>query len=277
MYAYPLVLLRLFLNSAEENIDAIEIVSPVFNYEPGNSWRNAVSNLFSSLSDEVVLEVNESCGLHVHISPDGDALWTLQDLKRFSRAIIHFEPAIEILVPAHRRQNIWARSNRYDNPMLDGKNDSEILQMIDRCETLEDVVSLMNNGSNRNFGWNFTNIYSDGTFTIEFRRGPGATQESTCLQWVEFVVSLAHAAKCGGTESELAVYGRDVEDMMHFFRGYSVAGGDMLILDSFFANQSGSLQPRKIRDLTVAEEAKIKAKNEEAGRKNIIMKKLMAA
>lgn len=255
----------------------MEIVSPVFTYKPSSTWRDDARTLFSSLSNEVFLQVNESCGLHVHISPDGEDIWTLRDLKRLSRAMIYFEPAIERLVPSHRRQNFWARSNRHDNPKLEWKDNSEILQMIDQCETLEDVVSLMNNGSNRNFAWNFTNIYSGGIFTIEFRRGPGATQVNTCLQWVEFVVSLAHAAKCGGTKSELAAYTRDVEGMMHFFRGYPVADGNILIRDSLFANKCGSLKPRKIGQLTAVEEGKIRAKDEEAGRKNIIMKKLTAA
>lgn len=275
MYVYCLVHPHLTLNRTEENIVAMEIVSPIFPYEHG-AWRRAVCSILSSLSNEVVLQVNESCGLHVHISPDGKALWTLRDLKHLSRAILYFEPAIERLVPPHRRQNIWARSNYYDNPKLHGKGDSEVMQMIDGCQTLEEVVSLMNNGSNRNYAWNFTNIYSGGSFTIEFRRGPGAAQENTCLQWVEFVINFVHAAKCGGTQSQLAVYSRDVEGLMHFFRGYTVAGGNMSVHGSLFASKSGFLQPCKMGGLTEAEEAKVNAKDKEANRKNMIMKKWMA-
>lgn len=248
----------------EDKIDALEIVSPLFYDErsrieeprldgPTMFWREAVRKLYESLSNDAYLCVNESCGLHVHISPDGESVWTLQDLKRISQAIIYFDSAIECLVPPHRRQNVWSKSNRVDNPKLNGKSDSRILKMIDSYETLDDIVMLMINGSDRNYGWNFTNIYTGGTFTVEFRRGPGAAQREICLQWTEFVINFVHAAKCGGTESELAVYSRDVQGLRHFLRGYPVSKGDPSLINPLFENKTGSLQPRRIEDRIIAE------------------------
>lgn len=191
--------------------------------------------------------------------------------------MIYFEPVIERLVPPYRHGNFWARSNRFDNPRLNGKSNRQIFQLVASCNNLEDVVSLMNNGSNRNFGWNFINIYSGGAFTIEFRHGPGATRPDTCLQWVEFATIFIHAAKCEATESQLEVYSRDVEGLRHFFRGYQLAGGHESVLDQLFVNKSGSTTPSRIGDLGSADAAKVRAKDKEAMRKNTIGRKFVAA
>jgi len=44
---------------------------------------------------------------HIHISPEGGE-WHIQNLKRVANALIYFEPALEKLVPEHRRGSIWA-------------------------------------------------------------------------------------------------------------------------------------------------------------------------
>ncbi|KAF3491113.1 uncharacterized protein GIQ15_00630 [Arthroderma uncinatum] len=206
-----------------------------------------------------------------------EAAWTLEDLKRISRAIIYFESSIELVVPEHRRGSIWGKNNRSDNYQLEGLSDVQAYSRVDACTTNEELVQLMNCGSNRNYGWNFTGLLDGDNFTIEFRRGPGLTREIDAFRWVEFVVRFVNSARKTGNQGPLTTYRRDVSGLRNFLSAHATPGGYAELVDPFFAGKTVFLEPRKVGQLTAIQTAKVMAKNAEKDRRNLIWKKWMGA
>ena len=127
------------------------------------------------------IETNETCGTHIHVSLANGQEWQLEHVKSIARSILHFEPAFEVLVPAHRRGNEYTKSNRMDNPSFEHKTLAQCFDQIDRCAHVTDVADPMNANGDRYHGWNFLNLYYGGKGTIEFRRGPGSDTGMTLL------------------------------------------------------------------------------------------------
>lgn len=96
-----------------------------------------------------------------------------------AQSILYFEPAFEVLLPASRRSNIYAKSNRVDNPALQGlKSLGECFKKIQVCEDFDQLIWVMNAYSeggktfgdlellpdedkketHRLYGWNFGNL-----------------------------------------------------------------------------------------------------------------------
>lgn len=78
--------------------------------------------------------------------------YSLEELKRLSHAIIHFEPALEALLPEDRRGNEYTKCNWIDNPNFGRRRVSrrESMALIERCTTGRELILLMNpdrNGS----------------------------------------------------------------------------------------------------------------------------------
>lgn len=95
MLNYSHTLLLAFLRC----LGPIEIVSPILQYHPSSSWREEVRQLFRVVGKQYLIEANNSCGLHVHVSPSQDRQWSLDTLKSFCRNVFFFEDSIEFLLP----------------------------------------------------------------------------------------------------------------------------------------------------------------------------------
>lgn len=110
------------------------------------------------------VETNQSCGTHVHVSRPQDSPGG-SNMKCVARSILHFEAAMEVLVPAHRRGNEYARSNKVDNPNLAGKSENQCFQLIDKCTDRVYIADLMNANGDRYYAWKFRNLYYGGKST----------------------------------------------------------------------------------------------------------------
>ncbi|KAK2872158.1 hypothetical protein FQN49_002516 [Arthroderma sp. PD_2] len=244
---------------------AIEFTSPIMFFS-NPAWKSSVVSIFDCLRINTFLQVNHSCGFHVHISKK-EASWTREDLVRISRAIIYFEPSLELIVPAHRRGSIWAKNNRCDNHRFEGKSDRQAMDLIDGCKDNEELAQLMNGGNDRNFSWNFTNLLGGDQNTIEFRRGPGITNENDAFRWVEFVVRFVNSARNTGSRYGLSAFRRDAIGLQEFLRAHVIPNSQAGLLNPLFDGKEGYLEPRKIGELTASQRARVADKAEEAYRK----------
>ncbi|OAL72652.1 hypothetical protein A7D00_3654 [Trichophyton violaceum] len=251
-------------------IDA-EFSSPVM-YHSNPLWRRSVGSVFKHLRTLASLQVNHSCGFHVHISKQ-ERPWTLEDLKRVSRAILYFESSIELVVPEHRRGSIWGKNNCCDNPRFEGKSDKASFDLVDACTNNVELVQLMNSGNNRNYGWNFTNLLEGDNYTVELRRGPGLTAEIDAFRWVEFVVRFINSARNIGTRWGLSQYRRDVLGLHKFLCDYPVPNSNPNLLEPLFAGKTGVLEPRRLGQLTPEQARRLRDKDDEAKNKNTIKEK----
>ncbi len=124
---------------------------------------------------------------------------TIREIKRIAQATIHFEAAIEALMPANRRGNQYAKSNWLDNPALGHHNLSrpESIAEVEKVRSFEALLDCMGEMFNRNYCWNFESLRDQYKSTIEFRKPPVSTTAEQALSWAELAMSFVQASiKC---------------------------------------------------------------------------------
>jgi hypothetical protein len=213
----------------------------------------------------MIIETHPKCGTHIHMPPLQD-IWLLLNLKKICHSVLWFEGAFEVLVPESRRRNHHCKSNRFDNERFGNKTEKHCLAMIDKCKSNHDVVDLMNDGGNRYFAWNFSNLYYGGKMTIEFRRAPGVEDSGGCLAWVEFAVSFVQAAITLGSTGGLEQYNRGTKGLLKFILNASQQLNRPQAMKQIFSNKRGSMIPGKIGGLT-AEQGAVLEQKKRAGPK----------
>lgn len=253
----------------------MEIVSPILQYVLNSNWCMAVKHLWAALDQFCSMETNQSCGTHVHLSPQDNVIWDIESLKCVCRAVIYFEGAFELLVPEHRRGNAYMKSFFADHPEFRGRSAVECFTLIDRSAHRVDIAELMNPEGDRNYAWNFRNLIYGGKMTIEFRRGPGVTETTDCLAWVELVVSFARSARALGKPNQLHQYTQDVQGLQQFIDATLVPSiSQPTLVTPIFANKQGSLVPRSMHTLTAELSDRLERKKVESDRNNKMIKKI---
>jgi Putative amidoligase enzyme len=167
-------------------------VSPILKATRGSRWREDVEATWNYLKIHYHITTNDECSTHIHISLD--PCYSGDEIKRIAQAIIHFEPALEALVPPTRRGNVYTKSNWLDSPTLQraNKSRSQLIDDIKRANYASTAVRLMQNTDDRDYSWNFWSIYSKET--IEFRKPPASTTAEEALAWAEFAISFIQAS-----------------------------------------------------------------------------------
>lgn len=208
----------------------MELISPTREYASSKNaaWRISVNQIFDSLT-KFNIKTNKSCATHVHLSPMSEP-WRMKDLHKLGCCILFFEDAMENLYPENVRQNEYAVANGVDNPAFGAralgtpKGLQNCFRAIFKTETKDEFIHLLNKGGTpavpykRYYGWNFTNLTSDGIGTVEFRRPPGVTQSDTCQNWVDLAVAFITAATgISNTEDLFKKYpDRNVNNLKRF-------------------------------------------------------------
>lgn len=122
--------------------------------------------------------------------------FTCGELKRLAQAIVHFEPAVEALVPADRRGNKYVKSNWLDNPSFGHvlKTRAEATALIENVNNIDELVQLMEQRFDSNYAWSFETVRDVSRPTIEFRKPPVSRTPEQALSWAEFVISFVKAS-----------------------------------------------------------------------------------
>ncbi len=184
-------------------LGGLELVSPVFKAFPLSTWRKDVEATWKFLQRYYNILGSELCGTHIHISIEPKN--TLHDLKRIAQAAIHFETALEALMPPDRRGNEYAKSNWLDDPNFGhkGLTRRECIAAIERVSHLSGLVDLMQPflfGTDRDYAWNFHSVRFPPN-TIEFRKPPVSLTPDAALSWAELVLSFVHASvRCNSSQ-----------------------------------------------------------------------------
>lgn len=111
-------------------LDGLELVSPI--YQVNSPWEQDLHRIFTTIHTSFNLKPSVQCATHIHISRFPTPL-SASDLAALGKAALHYESALDALVPEHRlgRTNkaYWARSNRLA-PLFAGLSLSECLARI---------------------------------------------------------------------------------------------------------------------------------------------------
>jgi hypothetical protein len=171
------------------------MVSPIFRAYPSATWREDVKATWAYLRRQYKVTQNPSCSTHIHISFEPPNTYTEEEIRRVIISAIHFETAFEVLVPPHRRQNRYAKSNWRDGRYLGQENKSRHSSIVEISQTtgLRQMIEMMQASSDKNYCWNFNNLL-DSLRTIEFRKPPASTTAYEALAWTELAMSFVQAS-----------------------------------------------------------------------------------
>ncbi|KAF7505735.1 hypothetical protein GJ744_000501 [Endocarpon pusillum] len=174
----------------------LELVSPIFEAFPLSTWRQDVIAAWKFLQSYYDVLGTELCATHIHISIESET--SLQDSKRIAQAVIHFETALEALMPPERRGNEYAKSNWLDGRRFgrEGLTRHESIAAIEKASHLRELVDLMQPfrfGADRDYAWNFLGLQSFPR-TIEFRKPPVSLTPDAVLSWAELALAFVHAS-----------------------------------------------------------------------------------
>ena len=187
----------------------MELVSPILDFQDHSKWNKQMDDVWWVLQEKFNTSTDTHCSTHVHISP-AEGQWTLDQVKRVAKAALYFEQSVDTILPTHRSNSTWAKSNR-NNTSLKDKDMNELFSLIDSKQDVDEIVCLMCSCSRNSlegismgrslglpqynmFRWNFTPLTRHSMGTIEFRQPPGSEDAASTKLWVTFAVSFVQAA-----------------------------------------------------------------------------------
>lgn len=91
--------------------DALELVSPIMEFDDSGEWRNHVRKAFWSVEAVADIETNRTCATQIHISPGCGASWQAEEVAQICMCIVYFERAFLALLPEARRISDQCKSN----------------------------------------------------------------------------------------------------------------------------------------------------------------------
>lgn len=119
----------------------------------------------------------------------------LENMKKLAQCIIHFEAALEALLPDERRGNLYAHSNWIDNRWFAAPfvTREAAMDAIGNCASQNDLIKLMcPDPQERYFAWNFLALNKFGT--IEYRKGGASLTADMAVAWGQLVLLFVQSA-----------------------------------------------------------------------------------
>lgn len=174
-------------SASQPNCNKFELVSPPLYSEDGLEH---TSNLLKNLSFSN-LNVNRSCGFHVHI--DVSRL-SLQQIVCICQQYLRYEEAIDSMLPRSRRtgsreSNQYFRSNKESiREKFVDQSDHSVISLLSDCQTIEDLVDYMNPHNQRYYKLNLQNLKTKRQPTIEFRQHSGTANHEKVDAWIRFCI-----------------------------------------------------------------------------------------
>ncbi|WEW59373.1 hypothetical protein PRK78_004844 [Emydomyces testavorans] len=170
-----------------------EMVSRVL--ETNTAWQAEIDQVFDILLKICDILLTPGCSMHVHVSPERDRKYNMDELKRMLKGIIYYDSAMTKIMPADRKENEWAKSNVEAFPawnaavaQVPARSWAPIFDEFDK-HTMKATL-LLGLCDDRYVSWNFSNVLG-GCGSIEFRRAPGIKRSAEAKHWVAIAVGYA--------------------------------------------------------------------------------------
>lgn len=179
------------------------MISPLFVSYQGSNWRSYVEATWRSLEKSYSIQASTECATHIHVSVAKG--YSLKEMKRIAQTIVHFEPAINALVPRCRLfpVNYYAKSSWLDSDKLGKENRqrAESINFISHIGSYNRLLAVMQPNEDRHYAWNFRAY--ERYRTIEFRLPPASRAAHECLAWAELAMTVVQAGIRHGTPEKL--------------------------------------------------------------------------
>jgi hypothetical protein len=179
-----------------------EIASPKFPFNE-KSLQDIIKAC-KVLNDNYVVEANDSCGLHVHVSTE----WDFKTLKNLVRFLWAFEPQMDSLHNSRRQEGEYAQSWRTSSGLVHQfyekhgtmPNPELGLRIINKASSMSELLDLMiypsgsDKGKYRAFNVKPLQAWlkdeQTSMPTIEFRQHAGSLNGEEIVNWVSLIVGI---------------------------------------------------------------------------------------
>lgn len=179
------------------NFAGVELVSPILRGAEGLASVRAICAKLA----EMGAKVNRSCGLHVHVGFDGDAV----ALRRLICSVANHEKALYAVTGTRSREgNTYCKSVKES---FKGMENVRSLDQVARNHYAQDRYHVLN----------LTNLIGGRRQTVEFRVFAGTTNATKITAYVQVCVGLVH--KSLDTKSSPAWDAKPTETTSPTFRG----------------------------------------------------------
>ncbi|KAL7543015.1 hypothetical protein ACHAWF_007300 [Thalassiosira exigua] len=182
------------LQSSADDL-CFEIVSPVL---MGESGLESVRTMLESIR-QIGIDINSSCGFHVHVDAEEGPMASLVGLKRLVNCFVSLEGAFDCLVArdaSRQAQNRRANRNRYcrSNALAFGPlSRKQRWNRINGAQSVAELVSMANPNDDRYRKLNLTNLTKlDRPSTCEFRQHGGVSELLVAEAWIRLVLRFCH-------------------------------------------------------------------------------------
>ncbi|KAI3343275.1 hypothetical protein F4824DRAFT_3043 [Ustulina deusta] len=151
-----------------------------------------VDLVFTTLNAGWEITLTTGCAMHIHVSTgttDQDR-YTMEHVRRILKAMALFDDAITKIMPAHRKDNVWAMSNfqgreapatlRQEYAAVPTQTWAPLFNRFDKIRMKQMVFMEME--QNRSLSWNFSNLAAQ-CGTVEFRRPPSVRTAAEAKHW----------------------------------------------------------------------------------------------
>ena len=156
----------------------LELVSPILSGQKGMKDAQCIIDCLASIEG---VEVNRSCGIHVHVGAQGI---TPQGMRNVILQYAKNEEIINSVLAPSRRDTRWAR------PLVGNGNNGryqsmeELANQLYSCQTVGEIVSRMGGR------YNTVNVQCwNRQRTVEFRQHGGSLDSEKILNWAHFLVN----------------------------------------------------------------------------------------
>jgi hypothetical protein len=172
-------------------------------------------------------DINSHTYVHVSLTRGearlGGSIMDLEDIKKIAQAAIHFEPALQVLIPESRRDDLDAMSNWIDNERFLGRAFSrrKAIGMIESCNSTREVIELVCPDKSFRpwldpicFEWNFRTLYKHRS--IEFRSVGTNVGYDMAVAWAEMALLFVQAALQIPTPISMKLIPANVRELKRF-------------------------------------------------------------
>ncbi|KAK4213458.1 putative amidoligase enzyme-domain-containing protein [Rhypophila decipiens] len=180
------------LGHHRDNFIPMEAVSPVLN--TAKDWDKEIDTFWEAARAVFHMpERHEKCGSHVHVSRGKYQQFTLDELKTIGYGIVIYENLVFHLLMPYRQENPYCQGNSVSSVQLQNcrGNHIAIANTIRAATSPDQLRNVMQ--TSRYVLWNFDNVATGQSGTIEFRGGRFLRGEVRTKRWMTFAVAFIHA------------------------------------------------------------------------------------
>ena len=200
----------------------VRITTPVFN---NRAWEKFMLVMMDGLQSSGRFKFNHTTGLNIHVGKERGEKFSLEELKRVSKAIVLFERHMSATHPIRDPSKktgpeLISYSFCNETPRLKDLSTKEKIGLIESISEESILFDCMNYDGGDSTGKRYTyNLRSNDRFgTIEFRQAAGTLDYELTNYWIRGVITFVwRACRTGEVEFlEMAEYGIKEGDYVAF-------------------------------------------------------------